>query len=316
MAAIEKRKKEKVTEMKVKITWKEIKRQKALLIWSAFIVLYGVIFCYLPLGGWLMAFQNYRPKDGLLHSQFVGLAKFQQLFSDATFLRVIRNTLAMGVINLVATFFMAILFAILLNDVKSQGGKKVVQTISYLPHFLSWVVIGAVAYQMFATQSGVVNALIANAGKSPIPFLQEDGWWLFSYVLIGVWQTMGWGTIIYLAAITNVNSELYEAAKVDGANRWQQCLHVTLPCIRSTIVVMLIMQLGKLMGGSFERIVALSNAKATEFTTTIPVLVYKWFQGNKFSESTALGLFQSVIGVILVIASDRVAKKLGEDGLL
>ena len=115
---------------------------------------------------------------------------------------------------------------------------------------------------------------------------------------------------------TNVNSELYEAAKVDGANRWQQCLHVTLPCIRSTIVVMLIMQLGKLMGGSFERIVALSNAKATEFTTTIPVLVYKWFQGNKFSESTALGLFQSVIGVILVIASDRVAKKLGEDGLL
>lgn len=119
-----KKKKEKVTEMKVKITWKEIKRQKALLIWSAFIVLYGVIFCYLPLGGWLMAFQDYRPKDGLLHSQFVGLAKFQQLFSDATFLRVIRNTLAMGVINLVATFFMAILFAILLNDVKSQGGKK------------------------------------------------------------------------------------------------------------------------------------------------------------------------------------------------
>ena len=146
MAAIEKRKKEKVTEMKVKITWKEIKRQKALLIWSAFIVLYGVIFCYLPLGGWLMAFQDYRTKDGLLHSQFVGLAKFQQLFSDATFLRVIRNTLAMGVINLVATFFMAILFAILLNDVKSQGGKKVVQTISYLPHFLSWIIVTGILH--------------------------------------------------------------------------------------------------------------------------------------------------------------------------
>lgn len=135
---------------------------------------------------------------------------------------------------------------------------------------------------MFATQSGVVNALIANAGKSPIPFLQEDGWWLFSYVLIGVWQTMGWGTIIYLAAITKVNSELYEAAKVDGANRWQQCLHVTLPCIRSTIVVMLIMQLGKLMGGSFERIVFV-QCKATEFTTTTRF----WFTNGSRATNSA-----------------------------
>ena len=127
---------------------------------------------------------------------------------------------------------------------------------------------------------------------------------------------MGWGSIIYLAAITNVNAELYEAAKVDGANRWQQCLHVTLPCIRPTIVIMLIMQLGKLMGGSFERILALSNAAVTEYTTTIPVLVYRWFQANKFSESTALGLFQSVIGLALVLGADYVAKKLGEDGLL
>ena len=163
MAAIEKRKKEKVTEMKVKITWKEIKRQKALLIWSAFIVLYGVIFCYLPLGGWLMAFQNYRPKDGLLHSQFVGLAKFQQLFSDATFLRVIRNTLAMGVINLVATFFMAILFAILLNDVKSQGGKKVVQTISYLPHFLSWIIVTGILHDALSG-TGIVNEFLLKFG--------------------------------------------------------------------------------------------------------------------------------------------------------
>ena len=226
------------------------------------------------------------------------------------------NTLLLNILDLVFSFPMPIILALLLNEIRVKWFKRVSQTLLYLPHFLSWVVIGAVAYQMFATNSGVVNALIANAGHSPIPFLQEDAWWLFSYVLIGVWQSMGWGTIIYLAAITNVNAELYEAAKVDGANRWQQCIHVTLPCIRSTIVVMLIMQLGKLMGGSFERILALSNAKATEFTTTIPVLVYKWFQGNKFSESTALGLFQSVIGLILVLASDKFAKKMGEDGLL
>ena len=256
-----------------------------------------IVFKYFAYTGLSVAFLDYKIGKGYAGSKFVGLKIFEKVFKHRDFTKAVVNTL-------------------LLNEIRVKWFKRTTQTLLYLPHFLSWVVIGAVAYQMFATQSGVVNALIANAGKSPIPFLQEDGWWLFSYVLIGVWQTMGWGTIIYLAAITNVNSELYEAAKVDGANRWQQCLHVTLPCIRSTIVVMLIMQLGKLMGGSFERIVALSNAKATEFTTTIPVLVYKWFQGNKFSESTALGLFQSVIGVILVIASDRVAKKLGEDGLL
>lgn len=260
-------------------------------------MMFIIVFKYFAYTGLSVAFLDYKIGKGYAGSKFVGLKIFEKVFKHRDFTKAVVNTL-------------------LLNEIRVKWFKRTTQTLLYLPHFLSWVVIGAVAYQMFATQSGVVNALIANAGKSPIPFLQEDGWWLFSYVLIGVWQTMGWGTIIYLAAITNVNSELYEAAKVDGANRWQQCLHVTLPCIRSTIVVMLIMQLGKLMGGSFERIVALSNAKATEFTTTIPVLVYKWFQGNKFSESTALGLFQSVIGVILVIASDRVAKKLGEDGLL
>ena len=285
-----------------------------------------IVFKYFAYTGLSVAFLDYKIGKGYAGSKFVGLKIFEKVFKHRDFTKAVVNTLLLNVLDLIFSFPMPIILALLLNEIrvkwfkrttqKNMAFKKVSQTLLYLPHFLSWVVIGAVAYQMFATQSGVVNALIANAGKSPIPFLQEDGWWLFSYVLIGVWQTMGWGTIIYLAAITNVNSELYEAAKVDGANRWQQCLHVTLPCIRSTIVVMLIMQLGKLMGGSFERIVALSNAKATEFTTTIPVLVYKWFQGNKFSESTALGLFQSVIGVILVIASDRVAKKLGEDGLL
>ena len=154
-----KKQKQKIKEPQIKITWKEIKRQKVLLIWSAIIVVYGVIFCYLPLGGWLMAFQNYKPKDGLLHSQFVGLAKFQQLFSDATFLRVIRNTLAMGIINLVFTFVMAIVFAILLNEVRSRSGKKVVQTISYLPHFLSWIIVTGILHDALSG-TGIVNELL------------------------------------------------------------------------------------------------------------------------------------------------------------
>ena len=279
-------------------------------------MLFIIVFKYLAYTGLSVAFLDYKIGKGYAGSKFVGLEIFKTGFKHRDFTKAVVNTLLLNVLDLLFSFPMPIILALLLNEIRVKWFKRVTQTLLYLPHFLSWVVIGATAYAMFATNTGVVNTLIANAGHSPIPFLQEDAWWLFSYVLIGIWQTMGWGTIIYLAAITNVNAELYEAAKVDGANRWQQCLHVTLPCIRSTIVVMLIMQLGKLMGGSFERIVALSNAKATEFTTTIPVLVYKWFQGNKFSESTALGLFQSVIGVILVILSDKIAKKLGEDGLL
>lgn len=228
-----------------------------------------IVFKYFAYTGLSVAFLDYKIGKGYAGSKFVGLKIFEKVFKHRDFTKAVVNTLLLNVLDLIFSFPMPIILALLLNEIRVKWFKRTTQTLLYLPHFLSWVVIGAVAYQMFATQSGVVNALIANAGKSPIPFLQEDGWWLFSYVLIGVWQTMGWGTIIYLAAITNVNSELYEAAKVDGANRWQQCLHVTLPCIRSTIVVMLIMQLGKLMGGSFERIVAFADYDATRPNDTL-----------------------------------------------
>ncbi len=280
-------------------------------------MLHLIVFKYLSYAGLSVAFMDYKVAKGFFESEFVGFEIFEKIFKHRDFGVAVRNTLLLNVLDLIFSFPMPIILALLLNEIRVKWFKKTTQTMLYLPHFLSWVVIGSVAYQMFGLSNGVVNALIANAGSSPIPFLQEDAWWLVTYVIIGIWQTMGWGTIIYLAAITNVNAELYEAAKVDGANRWQQCLNVTLPCIRSTVVIMLIMQLGKVMGGSFERILALSNAKVTEFTTTIPVLVYRWgIQSSKFSDSTALGLFQSVIGVALVLIADRVAKKLGEDGLL
>ena len=161
MASMAKRRrKENVAEPTPKITWKEIKRQKVLIFWSLIIVIYGIIFYYLPLGGWVMAFEDYKPKDGLFHSAFVGLANFKQLFSDVTFVRVIRNTLAMGVINLAATFIMAIVFAILLNEVQSKGGKKVVQTISYLPHFLSWIIVTGILHDALSS-TGIVNELLA-----------------------------------------------------------------------------------------------------------------------------------------------------------
>lgn len=293
-----------------------LKRDWQLYVLLILPMLHLIIFKYLAYSGLSIAFLDYKVAKGYMGSKFVGLDIFKKVFTHRDFLPALRNTLLLNVLDLVFSFPMPIILALLLNEVRVKWFKSVSQTLLYLPHFLSWVVIGALAYQLFGVNNGVVNALIKNGGGTAIPFLQEDGWWLFTYVFIGVWQTMGWGTIIYLAAITNVNAELYEAAKVDGANRWQQCIHVTLPSIRSTIVVMLIMQLGKVMGGSFERILALSNAAVPEYSTTIPMLVYNWFRSNKFSQSTALGLFQSVIGVILVLASDRVAKRLGEDGLL
>ena len=279
-------------------------------------MLFILVFKYLAYTGLSVAFLDYKVAKGYAGSEFVGLEIFEKVFTHRDFGKAVFNTLLLNILDLVFSFPMPIILALLLNEIRVKWFKRTTQTLLYLPHFLSWVVIGATAYQMFTTGTGIINILITNAGGTDIPFLQSDGWWLFTYVVIGVWQTMGWGSIIYLAAITNVNAGLYEAAKVDGANRWQQCLSVTLPCIRPTIVVMLIMQLGKLMGGSFERILALSNAAVTEYTTTIPVLVYRWFQSNKFSESTALGLFQSVIGLALVLAADYVAKKLGEDGLM
>ncbi len=279
--------------------------------------LFVIVFKYLPYSGLVIAFKDYKVTKGFWDSKWVGFDVFEKVFSHRNFLPALKNTLLLNVLDLVFGFPMPIILALLLNEIKNKYFKKFSQTLLYLPHFLSWIIIGALAYQLFGLNSGVINNLIEVAGNNRIPFLQEDTWWLITYVIIGVWQTMGWGTIIYLAAITSVNSELYEAARVDGAGRWKQCLHVTLPCIRSTIVVLLIMNLGKVMGGSFERVVALSNVKATEYTTTIPVLIYQWgISQGKFSESTALGLFQSVIGLILVLGSDFIAKRLGEDGLI
>jgi len=294
-----------------------IQRDWQLYVLMVLPMLFILIFKFLPYSGLSIAFKDYKVAKGYAGSDWVGFSIFQKVFGKRDFGQALTNTLLLNILDLVFGFPMPIILALILNEIKNRYFKSVMQTLLYLPHFLSWVIIGGIGYSLFSVSSGVVNVLIKNAGHSPVPFLQENTWWLISYVFIGVWQSMGWGTIIYLAAITGVNSELYEAARVDGAGRFKQCIHVTLPCIRSTIVTLLIMNLGKLMGGSFERIYALANAKATEFTTTIPVLVYRWgIESGKFSEATALGLFQSVIGLALVVGADLIAKKLGEDGLI
>lgn len=280
-------------------------------------ILFALVFKYGSMVGLVTAFKDYKVVKGFWDSEWVGLENFIKIFKMKNFGIALRNTLLLNVLTLLFGFPMPIILALLLNEVKNVHYKKVTQTLLYLPHFLSYVIIGAIAYQLFGVNSGVVNNFIEMMGGERIPFLQEDYHWLVTYVVINVWQSMGWGTIIYLAAIAGVNPELYEAAKIDGANRFQRVLYITLPCIKSTAITLLIMNLGKLMNGSFDSVYALRNVATTKFTTTIPVLIYQFgIAGGKFSESTAIGLFQSVVGLALVLGSDFVAKKMGEEGLI
>ncbi len=296
---------------------KRMSRQWQLYVLLMIPLAFALLFKYGAMIGLVAAFQDYKVVKGFWDSKWVGFEVFRKIFSMKNFGLAVRNTLLLNLLTLLFNFPMPIILALLLNEVKNVVYKKVTQTLLYLPHFLSFVIIGAIAYQMFGVNSGVVNNLIEHLGGQRIPFLQEDMHWLFTYVLVNVWQSMGWGSIIYLAAIAGVNPELYEAATIDGANRFHKIIYVTLPCIKSTAVTLLIMNLGKVMGGSFESVYALRNAATTEFTTTIPVLIYQFgIMGGKFSESTAMGLFQSVVGVVLVLVSDFAAKKLGEEGLI
>lgn len=304
-------------ENKVKITWKEIKRQKFLLICSALFVIYGVMFYYLPLGGWIMAFQNYKPKDGLLHSAFVGLDKFKFLFTDAVFLRVIRNTLAMGVLNLVTSFIMAIVFAILLNEITSRIWKKSVQTISYLPHFLSWIIVTGIMHDALST-TGIINEILMKLHliNTEINFFahQEYFWPIVAFA--NLWKETGWNAIIYLAAITAIDPCLYEAASIDGAGRWAKIRYITLPGIKSTIMILLLMNVGNVLNAGFEVQYLLGNGLVQNVSQTIDIYVLKWgISQNDYSLGTAAGIFKSVVSIILIIIANQLAKGAGEERL-
>lgn len=317
VSAAKRRKKENVSEPIPKITWKEIKKQKVLLFWAAVIVIYGIIFCYLPLGGWIMAFEDYKPKDGLLHSAFVGLDNFKQLFSDATFLRVIRNTLAMGVINLVATFIMAIVFAILLNEIRSRGGKKVVQTISYLPHFLSWIVVTGILHDALSG-TGIINEILVNLNilDQPLNFFAHPKYFWPIVAFANVWKETGWNAIIYLSAITAIDPSLYEAANMDGAGRWAKIKHVTLPGIKPTIMILLLMNVGNVLNAGFEIQYLLGNGLVQSVSQTIDIYVLKWgiSQGD-YALGTAAGIFKSLVSIILIVIANQIAKRNGEERL-
>lgn len=304
--------------VKVKTTWKNaFKRDWQLYLLLLIPLALVFLFSYAAYPGLRMVFMNYKPAKGYAGSEWVGLDIFRKIFKDADFLRALRNSLVFNFLDLIVGTPIPILLALLLNELRYPRFKKVSQTILYLPHFLSWAIIGSVAYQLFKPSSGLINVLIMNMGGESVPFITEKWHWAVTYLLVGVWQTMGWGTIMYLAGITSISGELYEAAMIDGAGRWKRMWHITLPGIKPTIITLLIINLGRVMNSNYERLAVFGNSQVRDFQYQLAIYIYEKGLGNlQFSMATAVGLFQSVIGVILVLLADKFAKMLGEEGLL
>lgn len=308
----------KVKKQKKKITWNDIKKQKQLIFMSIPFVIYIIIFNYVPLLGWVMAFQNYKPKDGLFGSKFVGLDKFRYLFGNEVFVRVVRNTLAMSVINLALGFIFSIGFALLLNEVKNIIGKKFVQTVSYLPHFLSWIIVTGIVRDVLSMETGIINDILValHILDKPINFFAYPKyfWWIVGFS--NVWKEMGWGSIIYLAAITSINPDLYEAAAIDGAGRFRKMLHVTLPGIKPTIFILLLINLGNILNAGFEIQYLLGNGLVTKVSQTIDIYVLKYgIELMDYSLGTAAGIFKSVVSIALIFIGNFAAKLAGEERL-
>jgi len=278
-----------------------------------------IIFRYIPMGYIQIAFKNYSIVQSPWQMEWAanhGFEYFIKAFSNRDFLYALRNTLLLNFLDLLIGFPAPIMLAIILNELAFKRFKKFTQTVVYMPHFLSWVIISGMALQLFAPTTGLVNILLNNMGFESIPFLNDPKYWVATYIFLGIWQSCGWNTIIYLAAIAGINPELYEASAVDGASRLRKIWHITLPGLRPTIIVLLILSLGQILGSEFDRPYALSNKLVSEVSNVISIFVYNnGIRGLQFSLSTAVGLFQSVVCVIFLFAANALAKRSGDRGI-
>ena len=274
------------------------------------VIAYYILFKYWPMGGLVIAFKNYNFADGILRSSWVGLKNFKILFSSSNTLQILWNTFWLSFLSLVFGFPMPIFLAILLNEVRRSWFKRWVQTIVYLPHFFSWVIVSGIVLELFATDYGSINKVLGLFGIEPINFLYESNSWLAIFVGSGVWKEMGFSTIIYLAALTTIDPSLYESAAMDGAAKWRQMWHVTIPGIRHTIILLLILAMGKIMEVGFDQVYNLQNAGVADVSEVISTYIYKIGLGNaQFSLTTAMGFFESIISCSLVLIANRIARK-------
>ncbi len=289
-----------------------IKRDWRLYVLLLVPMLYFIVFRYIPMLGIAVAFKDYNIFQGIIKSPWIGLRNFERLLAMEDFKRVLFNTIRINVLELFFSFPMPIILSLCLNEVLNVRFKKFVQTALYIPYFLSWSIVGGIMYQLFSTNTGMVNAMLGTR----IPFLTNKNLWLVVYLLSGIWQSAGWNTIIYLAAITGIDPALYEAAEVDGAGIFKKMIHITLPSIKPTIVMLLIMKLGSMVSIGFERPFAMGNTLVKEYSDVLSTFVYRLgLQGGKFSFATAAGVFQSVVSVLLLAIANATAKAMGEKGI-
>ena len=291
-------------------TLKAVKRDKYLLLMLLPVIAFYGVFHYAPMYGVVIAFKDYNIFKGVRGSEWVGMANFINIFSTSDFYRVLRNTLVLNFLSLLINFPGPIILALLLNEVRHMAFKRTTQTIAYLPHFLSWVVVANMMIPLLSPSSGIVNKIIGVFGIEPIYFMAREGWWIFSYVMIGLWKSVGWGAIIYLSALSGIDPNLYEAAIIDGANRWKQTIHITLPSISGTIVILLILNIGRLMSIGFEQPYLLGNSAVISVSNVISTYVYTiGLLSGDISRSTAIGFFQSLVNMIMLVVANKISKQ-------
>jgi putative aldouronate transport system permease protein len=279
-------------------------------------VVYLIIFKYIPMVGVLIAFEDYNNVKGVFGSPMVGFKHFRYLFGASEFYRVLANSILISVYRLAAGFPAPILLALLLNEIHSRRYKRAMQTILYLPHFISWVVIYGILLNFVSPTTGILNILITRLGREPVQFLTNVKYFRSIVVLTDIWKNAGWGTVVYMASIAGIDPTYYEAAIIDGAGRMKRILFVTLPMISSTVVVMLILRMGSLLSNGFEQIFLMQNALNIEVSEVFETYTYKvGLREGRFSFSAAVGLFQSTVGLVLIFATNKLSRKFGEGGL-
>ena len=282
-------------------------------------IVYYIIFCYVPMYGVTIAFKDFNPMKGIMRSSWVGFETFQKLFSMEKFYSVFWNTIRISLIRLIFGFPFPIIIALMLNELRHLRMKKVIQTAIYIPNFISWVVLGGILTSILSMDSGIVNGVIKSLGFQPIGFLTDEKFFVPTMVVSMIWKTFGWNTIIYLAAITGIDTQLYEAATVDGANRWKQVWHVTLPGLKGTIITMVLLAIGRMFYSDFGLFyqVPMRSGLLSSVTDTIDVFVYKGLtQLNDVGRASAAGFLQSVLGFVLVLTANFIVRKVDEDSAL
>lgn len=280
------------------------------------VVAFYLLFHYTPMLGLVIAFKDYVISDGIFGSAWVGLDNFERLFSSEDFPNAVRNTLMISVLRLVCGFFAPVILALLLNEVRLVGYQRSIQTLTYLPHFFSWVILGGIFLMIFGG-GGPVNSVVRMFGLDPVSFLTDNTSFIAILIVTGIWQGAGWGAIIYLASLSGINPELYEAAVIDGANRWKQTLHITLPCLVPTMITLFILSLGGVMTAGFDQIYNMYNPLVFDVSDIIDTYVLRRLMNLDLSLATAAGMFQGIVGLILIVGANMFARKIskGEQGL-